>query len=400
MYSVVARSARLAQRGAALRSLLVLLAVAALTVAWGIFGRMQARAELQRQAVDAATPTVAITVAAAGDPADELSLPGAVEAYTSAPIYARISGYLKRWYVDIGAPVKSGQLLAEIEAPEVEQQLHQAQADVETAAANAQLAEATAKRYRELFAEHWVTQQDLDDRNGAAAAAKATLASAQAKVAQLRAQTSFMRVVAPFDGVVTARKTDIGALIDAGSATGAELFEVADTRKLRVYVDIPQAYAAAARPGLHADVVLAELPGQAVPATLVRNASALDPATRTLRTEFQIDNAKGELMPGGYAEVRMHLAARGDSLRLPANTLLFRSEGMTVAVVDNDGKAQLRKVELGRDFGAQVEVLSGVRPGDRVIINPPDSLLSGTPVRILETPPAAPTASAAAKAKS
>jgi RND family efflux transporter MFP subunit len=364
-----------------------LLAIA--LAAWGIATRVAAHQALARQAADLAVPTVAVTSVQTAPPMHELVLPGSVEAYKQALIYARVSGYLKRWYADIGATVKAGQLLAEIDAPELDQQLRSAQADVETAAASAQLATSTAQRWQQMYQAQSVSKQDLDDKIGAAAAAKATLDASRAKVEQLRAQVAFERVVAPFDGVVTARKTDIGALIDAGSASGAELFEVADTRRLRVYVHVPQTDAAAARPGLAAQVQFAEYPGRSFQAKLVSDADALDPATRTLLAQLEIDNRGHELLPGGYAEVHLQLQDRQPLLRVPASTLLFRGQGLMVASVGDDGVARLHTIVPGRDLGTEMEVLSGVRAGERLIVNPPDSLLSGTRVRVVQSPGAA-----------
>ncbi len=358
-------------------------------VVWGIVIRVEARAELKRQAAQQSIVTVTITIAGRGPGSEELVLPGSVEAFTRAPIYARTSGYLKRCLADIGMPVKTGQLLAEIDTPEIDQQLRQTEADVDTAAANDALAASTAQRWQQLYDAQSVSRQDLDDKLSAATADRAALASARARVRQLRAQESFKRVVAPFDGIVTVRKVDIGALIDAGSGNGAELFEVADTRKLRVYVLVPQIYAAAAKPGLAADIRFAEYPGRAFPAKLKRTAGAIDPVARTLLAQLEIDNPRGELLPGGYAEAHLQMTTRADTLQLPSNTLLFRADGLSVATVGSDDVVALKKVTLGRDLGAQVEILSGLDVGEHVIVNPPDSITNGAKVRVVEPEPRA-----------
>jgi RND family efflux transporter MFP subunit len=379
-------------RGGGRLAAIATVVVALVIVVWGILGRLEARAELKQRAAEQAIIAVAVTTAEHGAETDPLVLPGSVEAYTRAPIYARTSGYLKRWLVDIGTPVKAGQLLAEIETPEIDQQLQQAAADVETAAANEALARSTAQRWQQLFEAQAVSQQDLDAKLGAAAADKAALAAARARLEQLRAQESFKRVVAPFDGIVTARNTDVGALINAGNSSGAQLFEIADTHKLRVYTRIPQTYAAATRPGASAEIHFAEYPGRSFPAHLTRTSGALDPGARTLLAQLEIDNPRGELLPGGYAEVHLQLPARKDTLRLPSNALLFRADGLSVATVGSDDLVTLNKVTVGRDLGTQIEILSGLAAGTRVIVNPPDSIADGAKVRVIapEPHPAAP----------
>jgi RND family efflux transporter MFP subunit len=369
------------------RYLLLALAAALLLAVWGIFSRLEARAALRKAAAETAIQTVAFTTAQHGTGSEELVLPGSVQAYADAPIYARTSGYLKRWLVDIGTPVKSGQLLAEIDAPEVDQQLRQAEADLATARANNELAQSTAKRWKELLATDSVSKQDADEKLSDAAAKQALVDSAAANVARLRELASFKRIVAPFDGVITARNTDIGALISAGTGTpGQALFQIAATSRLRVYVQVPQSYAPQTRVGIPAELHFAERPGRSYPVRIVSTANALDPGTRNLLVQLEADNSQGELFPGAYGEVHFKLPTRADTVRLPANTLLFRGDGLQVATLGPDDKVQLKAVSLGRDFGAEVEVLSGVNLGERVIVNPPDSIADGAAVRIAQPP--------------
>jgi RND family efflux transporter MFP subunit len=355
-------------------------------LAWTLVSRGMARTALAQRTVAMATPTVA-TIKPQHGPADqELVLPGTVQAFYEAPIYARTSGYLKVWYSDIGARVARGQVLAEIDTPEVDQQLRQSQADLATAQANYELAKSTDQRWQGLLATESVSKQDADQKASDEAAKKAALASAEANVARLRDLESFKRVVAPFDGVVTARNTDIGALINAGQNSGAALFRMADTRKLRIYVQVPQPYAPTAVPGVGAQLTFAERPGKAYPTQVVRTAQALDPASRTLQVELQVDNSKAELFPGAYAEVHFKLPGSVDSLRLPINALLFRSAGLQVAVVGTDHILHLKNITSGRDFGKSLEVLSGLEANDQVVLNPPDSIAEGALVRIAGEP--------------
>ena len=360
-----------------------LLVLAIVLAAWGVASRVAARNALARQAAAASLVSVATVRPTRSRTGDELVLPGTVKAYVQAPIYARTSGYLEAWYTDIGTPVRKGQLLADIETPEVDQQLAQALADLASARANLAIAASTNARWQKLLATDSVSRQDADQKAADAAAKTAAVRSAAANVARLRELESFKRVVAPFDGIVTARNTDVGALINAGQAPGAELFDVADTHKLRIYVEIPEAYADAARIGTPAELHFAELPGRSLPARTVRTAGALDPATRTLRVELELDNARHEVLPGAYAEVHFRLSADRNALRLPANTVLFRSAGLEVATVDRSGRIRLKHVVEGRDFGSTIEVLSGLDADDVVIVNPPDSSVDGEPVRIV-----------------
>jgi len=355
-------------------------------LAWTLVSRGWARAELAEQTVQTSTPTVATVMPTRGPNDQSLVLPGSVQAYYEAPIFARTSGYLKVWYTDIGARVKRGQLLAEIDTPEVDSELRQAEADLATAQANYELARTTNERWKGLLATDSVSKQDADQKASDEAAKKAAVASSAANLARLRDLESFKRVVAPFDGVVTARNTDIGALINAGQSAGAALFRMSDTHKLRIYVQVPQPYAPAAVPGVAAELAFAERPGKVYPTRVVRTAEALDPSSRTLQVELQVDNEKGELFPGAYAEVHFKLPSTVDSLRLPVNTLVFRSAGLQVAVVGADHAIHLKNITSGRDFGKSIEVLAGVEPSDQVVLNPPDSIAEGAVVRIAGSP--------------
>jgi RND family efflux transporter MFP subunit len=366
---------------------LILLVVALILAAWGEVSRVRARSALGRETAEAAVPMVVTVTPNRTSLGEELVLPGTVQAYIEAPIYARTSGYLKDWRTDIGTQVTKGQLLGEIETPEVDQQLSQAEADLATARANESLSDSTNARWKTLLATESVSKQDADEKAGDAAAKKATAASAAANVARLRELESFKRVVAPFSGVITARNTDIGALINAGQSTGTELFRIADTHKLRIYVQVPEGYAAAARPGLDAELRFAEQPNKAFMAKMVRTSNALDPTLRTLQAELELDNANREVFPGAYAEVHFKLPASGESLRLPANTVLFRAAGLQVATLDGQKRVKLKSIVQGRDFGNTIEILSGLDPDDVVVLNPPDSLTDGVPVRIASPPP-------------
>jgi RND family efflux transporter MFP subunit len=363
-----------------------LLIVALILVAWGEVHRVMARSTLRQKTADEAAQivvTVAPTRSALGE---ELVLPGTVQAYSEARIYARTNGYLKSWLVDIGSAVKKGQLLAEIDTPEVDQQLAQAIADLATARANEALSNTTNRRWNDLLVTESVSKQDADEKAGDAAAKKAIAQSAAANVSRLRQLESFKRVVAPFEGIITARNTDIGALINAGESAGSELFRVADTHKLRIYVQVPEPYAAAAKPGLEADLRFSEQAGKGYAATTVRTANALDPVLRTLQVELELDNAQNQLFPGAYAEVHFKMAGSASSVRLPANTVLFRAPGPQVAIVDAQHRIQLKSIVQGRDFGGTIEVLSGLGPDDAVVVNPPDSIVDGATVRVSSSP--------------
>jgi RND family efflux transporter MFP subunit len=364
-------------------AILAFVIVAAVVIS-GILPRINARAALEKETAEMAIPTVSVVTPKRGAPTQEVVLPANVQAYIDSPIYARTNGYLKRWYTDIGARVKAGQLIAEIETPEVDQQLRQSKADLATAEANLNLSQITATRYQDLLKTDSVSKQDTDNATGDLAAKQATVQSSQANVKRLEELQAFEKIYAPFDGVITARNTDIGALIDSGSSGGSrtELFHIAQPDKLRVYVSVPQVYSQAMKPGLSADLVLSEFPGRVFPGTLVRTAQAIDQSTRTLLVEIRVNNPTGTLFSGAYAEVHLKLPTATSAFILPVNTLLFRSEGLRVAAVTDGKHAELKPITLGHDFGSEVEVVAGLSGDESIIANPPDSLVSGEEVRI------------------
>jgi RND family efflux transporter MFP subunit len=364
---------------------LIVVAVAAALVAYGVMPRVKARQELQDQTSHAAHPTVTVVRPQLSAPSEELVLPGNIQAFIDAPIYARTNGYLRRWYFDIGAHVKKGQLLADIESPEVDRELQQATEDLRTAQANLELAQITAARYVDLFKTDSVAKQDVDNAVQGAAARNAAVKSAQANVQRLQQLVNFEKVYAPFDGVITARNTDIGQLIDSGSSGGPtrELFHIAAMDRLRVFVQVPQASSHDTVPGVSADLTLPELPGKRFPGTLVRTARAIDPVTRTLTVEVDVVNSTGQLFPGAYASVHFKIKQKTPTLIIPAVALIFRSQGLRVAKVDQNNRVRLLPVTLGRDLGNTVEVVVGLSPDDAVISNPPDSLVEGEIVRIV-----------------
>jgi RND family efflux transporter MFP subunit len=366
---------------------------------WGEISRVLARSELVKQNADAAIPTVTTTTAEASSAGEELVLPGAVQAFMEAPIYARTNGYLKSWNTDIGTQVTKGQLLAQIESPEVDQQLSQSQADLATARANESLSKSTNVRWQGLLATQSVSKQDADEKEGDAAAKTAAADSAAANVARLHDLESFKRVLAPFSGVITARNTDVGALINAGQSAGTELFRIADTHKLRIYVRVPEPFAAVTKPGLEAALRFVEHPNRTFLAKTVRTSNSLDPTLRTLQVELELDNAEGEIFPGAYAEVHFKLPPSAETLRLPANTVLFRSAGLQVATLDSQQRVKLKSIVQGRDFGNSIEVLSGLAPHETVVLNPPDSIADGVQVRIAAPDAAQPVPVAAPQPK-
>ena len=359
-------------------------AVTVLVVAIGIevVGRMHADAKLADFTKQAAIPTVRVMNPDSNAPDQELKLPGNTQPFSDAPIFARTSGYVTKWTADIGKQVKQGDVLAEIASPEIDQQLRQARADLGTAEANQRLAQTTAERYETLLKTDSVTKQDRDNAVGGADAARATVQSRQADVARLEQLQSFEKVVAPFDGVVTARNIDVGSLI---SATGAarEMFHLTATHALRIYVSVPEFFIRVVQPDKPVTVTFDEFPGEKFTGKVVRNASAIDATSRTLNVEVDVDNQKGEILPGAYGFVHFPLAGVSKSMIVPANTLLFRSEGLRVAVV-RDGKAELTPITIARDYGDKVEVQTGLQPTDQVILDPSDSLVSGTPVKVEE----------------
>jgi RND family efflux transporter MFP subunit len=380
--------------GGAWRGLMIVLALAAVVLGFVIFGGLTSRAKansaLERETLQNSVPTVAVVHPQITSGAEEVVLPGNMQAFIDTPIWARASGYLKAWYVDIGAHVKQGQLLAEIDAPEVDQQLQQAREQLNTDEANLKLAQITSDRYMTLFKTDSVAKQDVDNAVQSAAANTATVKSAQANVSRLEQLVGYEKVFAPFDGVITVRNIDVGALVDAGANTpGKELFHLASNTTLRVYANVPEIYSRAAAPGVSAYVTLSEYPGREFRGTVVRNAEAIDVASRTLLVEVDVKNPGGALLPGSYVSVHLKLPSKVQAVTVPSNTLLFRSEGLRVAVV-RQGRTNLVPVILGRDFGDKVEIVAGLRPTDSVIANPSDSIVSGEAVR-----PATPGASAA-----
>lgn len=358
----------------------MILVAAALTAAWGIAGRAKAMTELTRETREMAVTTVAVTSPTRGPGTEDVSLPGTIQPYTDAAIFARTTGYLKKRNADIGSRVKAGQVLAEIDAPEVDQELMQARADLATAQANENLAKTTAARYVDLIRTDSVSRQDLDNATGNYDAKKAATASAAANVRRLEDLENFKTIYAPFDGVITARNTDIGALIPSG-ANAKELFHIASMNRVRIFVNVPQLSARVAGLDTQADVEVQELPGRKFVGRVSRTAQALDPASRTLLVEIDLDNPKGEILPGSFAQVHFKLPTDATTFRLPVNTLMFRSEGLRVAIVKN-GTVTLVPITLGRDFGSSVEVILGLSGTESVVVNPPDSLAEGQSVNV------------------
>lgn len=345
--------------------------------------RIYAAITLKKETLSQAIPVVNVIAAQKGGGTEPIILPGNVQAWHEATIYARTSGYIKKWYVDIGSHVKGGQLLAEIETPELDAQLRQAEADLNTAIANNNLAQSTALRWANLLKSHSVSKQEADEKTSSASALKAIVIASQANVDRLKQLVSFERIVAPFDGVITSRTTDIGSLINAGSSTtGVALFQIVQSNPLRIYVRVPQTYSSRITPNMVVSLSFAEHPGQKFSAKLLETSQALDPVTRTLLAQFVVENKEGTLLAGGYTEVTFTLPVPATEIRLPVNTLLFRAEGLSIAVVDKNNKVVLKPVKISRDFGSEVEVQSGIQPGEKIIINPPDSLVSGQSVRI------------------
>src|SRR4030081_544482 len=360
----------------------IILAIASIAVVGvllsGIWSRVKARNALNTETAQSALPAVSVVSPKQTAPANEIILPGNVQPFITSPIYARTNGYLKKWYFDIGAHGKKGQLLALIETPEVDQQLEQSLSNLNTAKANLALSEITKNRYQGLLKSNAVSQQDADNASGTYNANKAIVEANQANVKQLQALQSFEKIYAPFDGIVTARNTDIGDLINSGSSSAAktDLFHIAQPGTLRVYVNVPEEYSQGIKPGMTADLSLAEFPGRKFQGKLVRTAEAINLTTRTLLIEIDVDNPTGTLLTGSYAEVHLKVATQASTFLLPVNTLIFRSQGLHVGVVKN-GKVVLTAVTPGHDFGNQIEIVSGLKREDQIIVNPPDSIVSG-----------------------
>ena len=381
------------------RLFMFLLALAAALVVIGLFTLLQRRSQydaLAKETERLAIPTVSVIHPTTEPPQEDLVLPSTLQAYVESPIYARTTGYLQKWYHDIGSHVQQGELLALLDTPEVDQQLMQARADLNTARANEKLSEVTAKRYQELIKTDGVSKQEVDNAVGDYAAKVATVASGEANVHRLEDLEAFKRVYAPFSGVLTRRSIDIGNLINAG--TGQELFYLAQTSPIRAYVSVPEMYASAIRKGLGAYFELTQYPGEKFQGQVVRTADAIDLASRTLNTEVDVPNKDGRLLPGGYAQVHLLIGVNSARLQVPVNALLFRSEGLRAVVVDSDHKTHLRQLTIGRDYGNALEVLQGLKPDDWIVLNPPDSLDDGMQinVKVVPQPGAAPQAGGSA----
>ena len=367
--------------GVLLFGLLVLVVLGALT----LFQRRSQYQALAKETETLAIPTVAV-IHPITEPSEEgLVLPGSMQAYVESPIYARTNGYLKKWYRDIGSRVRAGELLADIDTPEVDQQLAQAKADLETSKANLSLSKITANRYQDLITSESVSKQEVDNAAGDLAAKQATVTSAEANVHRLSELESFKHIYAPFSGVITRRNVDIGTLINAGNGGSTQLlFSLAQTDPIRVYVNVPESAAPSIRPGLPANIELTQYPGRKFQGKVVRTAEAIDPATRTLLTEVDVPNKTGELLPGGYAQVHLGVQISGERLQVPVNALLFRSEGLRAVVVDENHKLHLQPLTIGRDYGVALEVLQGLRATDWIVLNPADSLEEGQQVNVKE----------------
>ena len=380
--------------------LLFFVIVVALVIVGGLT-LIQRRSQYQALAKETETlaiPTVSVVHATPAKGQEDLVLPGTMQAYVESPIYARTSGYVKKWYHDIGTRVRQGDLLADIDTPEVDQQLSQAKADLATAQANANLSKITAARYQELIKTDGVSKQEVDNAVGDLAAKEATVNSAQANVRRLEELEGYKHVVAPFSGVITRRQTDIGQLVNAGNGGASqELFFLAQTDPLRVYVNVPEAYAPSIHAGLPAYLELTQYPGRKFEGKVVRTAQAIDLSTRTLLTEVDVPNHSGELLPGGYAQVHLGVQVGVERVQVPVNALLFRAEGLRAVIVDANHKVHLQPITVGRDYGTSLEVLQGITAADWIVINPADSLDDGQQVNVKDVtqkPAAAPAAQA------
>jgi RND family efflux transporter MFP subunit len=365
--------------------LIIAVVVVAAVLVSGIVSRVRARTKLKSETAQVALTAVAVVSPKQTAPTEEIILPGNVQPFITSPVYARTNGYLKKWYFDIGAHVKKGQLLAVIETPEVDQQLQQARSNLLTAQANLELATITKTRYQGLLKKHAVSQQDSDNAVGTYNANKAIVQADQATVEQYSALVSFEKVYAPFDGVITARNTDIGDLINSGSTANVktDLFHIAQPGTLRVYVNVPEEYSRGVKVGMTADLALAEFPGRTFQGNLVRTADAINVTTRTLLVEIDVFNPTNTLLTGSYAEVHLKVPTQASTFIIPVNTLIFRSEGLRVGVV-KDQNVTLTAVTPGHDFGNQIEIVAGLKPDDQIVINPPDSIVTGQQVQIVQ----------------
>ncbi len=380
---VIAPPARGLTRGTWI-GLIVVAAVLAVVVVLGITSRAHSESVLENENKQTSVADVEVIHPSGSAMSDEIALPGNTQAFVDTPIYSRTSGYLKSWYFDIGAHVRKGQLMAEIETPELDQQLQVAQADLKSSQANFDLAVTTAARYQNLLKTNSVSKQETDVATGDEAAKRAARDASEANVRRLTQLQSFEKIYAPFDGIVTARNTDIGALIEAGANTvPKELFHLAAINKIRVFVAVPEAYSASIKDDTEATLTLDEYPGQSFVGHVARNSNQIDQASRTLNVEVDIDNAKGLLLPGAYVFVHFKVPQHATSLTIPSNTLLFRSQGLQVATVVGE-KVHLVQVKIGNDMGATVEIASGVKPSDQVIVDPSDSIAEGQQVHIAD----------------
>ena len=360
------------------------LIVAGALVVIGLVTRASGNARLRNWTQEQAVPTVSVVAPGTQGDATALELPGRLEAYSRAPLYARVSGYLKSWTADIGTPVKAGQLLAEIEAPDLDQQLLQANADLATAKANEALALATSTRWQQILASGAVSKQAVDEKVGDYKAKQAIVNSAKANFDRVQALKGFTRITAPFDGIVTARQTDVGALINVGSSVGQELFVISDTKKLRVYVSVPQNYVPSIPPGTKATISVPDRPGKTYTATVESSSQAVNVASGSTLMQLGVDNANGELLPGGFANVSLDLPRNAQALNIPASALMFDKSGLRVATVGADNKVVLKTVTIQRDLGNIIELASGIEAGDRVIESPPDGISNGDVVHVAE----------------
>ena len=361
---------------------IVVAIVAVLVVVTGIRAREDNDARLREWTDNQAIPTVAVVLPDAKVLHATIDLPGRLEAYYRAPIFARVSGYLKSWSADIGARVKAGQVIAEIEAPDLDQQLLQARADLASQEASAKLSEATLNRRKTLIASNFVSMQEIDERTADLSNKQAAVKASQANVERLEALAGYKKITAPFDGVVTSRDTDVGALINAGGGSGPAMFVISDIKKLRVYVNVPQNYVPEIRMGAKAVITMPEYPNRTFDATVEASSQAVDVSSGTTRMQLALDNSGGELMPGGYANVRLSLASDGVPLHIPASALMFNQHGLRVATVNSDDKVVFKTVTIARDLGRDIELASGLAPEDRIIVAPPDGIAEGDQVRI------------------
>ena len=361
----------------------VALIAAGLIVGTGIRAREEQGTRLKEWTEDQAIPTVAVALPNARASSPTLDLPGRLEAYSRAPIFARVSGYLKSWNADMGARVKAGQVIAEIEAPDLDQQLLQARADLASAQASARLSEATLNRRKTLVASNFVSAQEIDERTADLSNKIGSVNSGQANVERLEALAGYKKITVPFDGIVTSRDTDVGALINAGGNSGPAMFTVSDISKLRVYVNVPQTYVPAIKIGAKASIAMPEYPNRTFLATVEASSQAVDIASGTTRMQLGLDNSSGELMPGGYASVKLSLQRDSTPLSIPASALIFNSSGLRVATVGPDDRVLFKTVTIGRDLGKEIELASGLAADDRVITAPPDGLADGDHVRVV-----------------